>query len=86
MINLGSKSRKDPKEEIWDSLKRFLDKKELRHIKPASFTKGVFFLNVDSPSRMYQLNLKKEAMFEYLENKFKQTEIKDIRFRIGKIK
>lgn len=62
-------------------LKKYLTKKELRHIKFRSLRKGTLRLDVDSSSWLYYFNLRKEA---FLADLRKQSScIKDVRLYIG---
>jgi len=67
-----------------DVLKKVLTKKELGHIKINYFKKGVVYVNVDSSSWLYQMNLHKEALLSRV--KKDSSAVKDIRFSIGDIK
>ena len=62
-------------------LKKFLTKKELKHIKFHYFKKGVLNLNIDSSAWLYHLSLKKEDLLTRLGNK--NSSIRDICFRLG---
>lgn len=64
-------------------LKKFLTKKELKHIKFHYFKKGVLNLSVDSSSWLYQLSLQKRDLLAKLTQK--SGAIKDIRFRLGEV-
>lgn len=65
-------------------LKKVLTKKELGHIKVNYFKKGVVYVNVDSSSWLYQMNLHKERVLAKV--KKDSAGIKDIRFRLGELK
>ncbi|MEW6170590.1 MAG: DciA family protein [Candidatus Omnitrophota bacterium] len=83
---LSDSRKKDFKKELEGGLKKILEKEDLRHVKVTTFFHGILCINVDSPARAYKLNLKKERLTEYLNNNFGEGNLKDIRFRIGKIK
>jgi len=58
-------------------------KKELRHLKPAYFRKGIVAVTVDSSSWMYHLSLRKQELLRKLSAL--NPDVKDIRFVIGEI-
>lgn len=64
-------------------LKKFLTKKELRHIKFRYFRKGILGLNVGSSTWLYYFNLKKDELLTGLQ---KQSDsVKGVRFYIGEL-
>lgn len=86
ITRLSEKRKRDLKQEAQSALKKFLDKEETKHVKVATFFHGVLCISVDSPTRAYQLNFKKEKMLRYLDESLGSGTLKDIYFRIGKIK
>ena len=62
---------------------KVFDKKELRHIKPAYFRKGILAITVDSATWMYHLSMRKQEVLRRLVELSK--EVKDVRFVIGEI-
>ncbi|MDD5044110.1 MAG: hypothetical protein PHU91_00505 [Candidatus Omnitrophica bacterium] len=71
---LKDKKEDDPQE----NLKKFLTKKELKHIKLCNVKQGVATFNVDSSVWLYALSLKKQQLTDGLG-------LKDIRLRIGEV-
>jgi len=65
-------------------LKKFLTKRELKHIKFNYFKRGVVNISVDSSSWLYQLNLQKQDLLAKLCGQ--SNKIKDVRFRLGEVK
>lgn len=84
MQRIRTKSQGTGVDSISAILKKNLTKSELRHIKLNYFNKGVLYVNVDSSSWLYKINLQKRDLL----NKVNQSDIviKDIRFRIGDTK
>lgn len=81
MRALEGKKKASPLDNPQVLLERTLSAKELKHIKPHYFKKGILSINVDSSSWLYQFNLKKADLLAQLG---KQTaKIRDIRFRLG---
>ncbi len=66
---------------IW---KNVLNEKEDLHSKIFDFKADILFVNVDSPSWLYQMNLKKKKILECVQEEI--PEIKNIQFKIGKVK
>jgi len=58
-------------------------KKELQHIKPAYFRKGILAITVDSATWMYHLSMRKQEVLRKLAGLNK--DVKDVRFVIGEI-
>lgn len=77
------KSCRPPQSGPESLLKKFLTKKELRHIKFRYFKKGTLVLNVSSSSWLYYFNLKKDALLAGL--KKESGLIKELRFYIGEM-
>ena len=75
-----------PKEQalIQDRWGRIVDKKALGHTRLAGFKDGVLSVYVDSPVWLYEMNLKKTKIKEQLKQDV--PELKDVYFRVGKIK
>ena len=66
---------------IWCAV---LEKKELVHTHVAGLKEGTLFVDVDSPAWLYQMNVKKTKILRLLKEEI--PEIKNIRFKIGKVK
>ena|SRR3989338_441100 len=81
-----SSAQKSHQQVIYEILNSELDKKELRHIQPWDFKDKSLTLRVDSPARMYSLNLKKAKLLKVLQEKAGKDIISEIRLRIGPIK
>jgi hypothetical protein len=62
---------------------RVFAKKELSHVKPAYFRKGILAVTVDSATWLYHLSLRKQELIRKMAELSK--EVKDIRFVIGEI-
>lgn len=80
-----AEKKKDPGRDdphLW--LQKTLTKRELEHIKLNYFKRGILGINVDSSSRLYDLNLQKEKLLSRLTSL--SEAVKDIRFRLGEIK
>lgn len=63
-------------------LKKVFKKKDLLHVKFRYFKGGVLCIDVDSSVRLYELNLRKQALLDKLRAATK-TAIKDLRFCLG---
>ena len=63
---------------------KVFSKRELLHLEPAYFRKGILAITVDSATWLYHVSLRKQELLR----KFKElsTEVKDVRFVIGEIK
>lgn len=81
-----SSAQKSHQQVIYEILNAELDKKELRHIQPWDFKDKSLTLRVDSPARMYALNLKKAKLLKVLQEKAGKDIISEIRLRIGPVK
>ena len=81
-----SSAQKSQQQVIYEILNSELDKKELRHIQPWDFKDKALTLRVDSPARMYSLNLKKAKLLKVLQEKAGKDIISEIRLRIGPVK
>ena len=79
-------SQKNKQQVIYEILNSELDEKESRHIQPWDFKDKVLTLRVDSPGRMYLLNLKKAKLLKVLQEKAGKDIISEIRLRIGPVK
>ena len=80
------KTRKD-KAAATDPAQHFnkiFSKKELSHIEPAYFRKGILAVTVDSATWLYHLSLRKQELLRSMAEL--SREVKDIRFVIGEIK
>ncbi|MFA5410714.1 MAG: DciA family protein [Candidatus Omnitrophota bacterium] len=72
-----------PESDPGELLKKILTKKELGHIKVNYFKKGALYINVDSSTWLYHLNLRKEKILAKLRGNL--SGLKEIRFFIGEI-
>jgi hypothetical protein len=68
-------------QKIWQQT---LDVKTQKHVAIAGFDNGVLLVLVDSPTRLFQLNLQKKKILENI--KHEVPEIESIHLKIGKIK
>jgi hypothetical protein len=84
MRGLKKKKQGPASQEPEGLLKKFLTKRELRHIKFNYLKAGVLYLHVDSSAWLYQFNLQKEALMARIRQEL--PGIKNIRFRLGAIK
>ena len=75
VIRQLEKKKEDNPEE---KLKKYVTKKELRHIKLCNMKAGVMTINVDSSAWLYALSMKKRDLVNSLR-------LKDMRLRIGEI-
>ena len=66
---------------IWQGL---CDPKTSAHTAIAGLQQGQLTIHVDSPARLFHMNLHKRKLFEKIKNEI--PEISSINFRIGKIK
>lgn len=67
--------------QIWP---RVVEAKDLEHTRLVDYKKGDLLVNVDSPARAYQLNLKKTKIMAALKKEV--TDLKNIYFKVGKLK
>lgn len=81
-----SASKKDARQDVSNALLSLLDEEEKKHIKPQGLRGGVLTLHIDSPARMYALNLKKARLLKQLQERTEPRAVKDIRLRIGALK
>lgn len=81
-----SAPKKDARQEVCAALVSLLDEEEKKHIKPWNLESGVLTLHIDSPARMYALNLKKNRLLQQLRERIKPQAVKEIRLRIGALK
>lgn len=79
----GLKSKKRPQDDPASFLAAALPKKELPHVKFRYLRKGILGITVDSSSRLYHLNLKKQALLARIEKR--SAAVKDIRFYLGEM-
>jgi len=69
---------------IYEVFQKLLNSDELKHVRIVGENAGVLFVYVDSPTWLYQLNIKKNHFLNQIKKNIPQ--IKDIRFQIGQIK
>ncbi len=69
---------------ITEAWTRINDEKTKQHTEVTGFQKGVLRVSVDSPAWMFELNNRKQVLIKEL--KYNCTEVKDIRFKIGKVR
>jgi hypothetical protein len=81
-----SAPKKDPRQEVCGALVSLLDEEEKKHVKPWKLESGVLTLHIDSPARMFALNLKKARLLQQLRERIKPQAVKEIRLRIGALK
>ena len=65
---------------VWE---RVLKQQGLTHAKISGLKQGTLVVNIDSPARLYQFNLKRKNILESVSREI--PEIKKIYFKIGKI-
>ena len=80
-----SQGRGGQQEAVGSAIMSLLDGQEKQHARPGRLSKAVLTLYIDSPTRMYALNLKKARLLEKLRSEFGQDAVCDIRLRIGKV-
>ena len=56
------------------------------HTRPVSFKASTLTVNCDASEWLYELSTKKKEILKELSARFKWRKLKEIRFRIGKIK
>ena len=61
-----------------------LETKELKHTRLSGFKRGSLFVDVDSPAWLYQMNMRQAKILGKL--KEDNAEIKNINFRVGRVK
>lgn len=81
-----SAPKKDARQEVCGALVSLLDEEEKKHVKPWNLQSGILTLHIDSPARMYTLNLKKARLLQQLRERIKPQAVKEIRLRIGALK
>lgn len=79
-------SKKGARLEVCGALVSLLDEEEKKHIKPWNLQGGVLTLHIDSPARMYALNLKKARLLKQLQESTSPGAVKEIRLRIGALR
>ena len=86
LVELEAKS--DPKQKgIIDMWAGIVGRNFKNHSRPASIRNRVLFVNVDGSSWLYMLTLKRQAILNDMRKAgIACDKIKDIRFKIGKIK
>ena len=67
-------------QQVWDSL---ISEQEKKHAKIHDYHNGLLIIFVDSPAWLYQFNLKKEKLFNSIQNKI--SDLKKISFQVGKL-
>ena len=67
-------------ERLWQNV---VNPQELKHTRFVGIKEGKIFVNVDSSAWLYQMNIKKNRILERLKEEI--SEIKEIRFTLGKI-
>ena len=72
--------KQDDISRIWENI---LEEQKLSHAKITGLKDGILVVNVDSPARLYQFNLKKKKILDQMSRKV--PEIQKIFFKIGKI-
>ena len=66
---------------IWQNT---IDERTAQHSVLANFSDGILTVAVDSSSWLFQMNLQKKKILEQLQDEM--PEIKNIQFKIGKVK
>ncbi len=67
---------------VWEEI---CDEDTLAHTRPVSFSNGKLVVLVSDTTRLYQLSLRTEAIRTSVNEKTGRVEVKEIRFKIGKI-
>ena len=75
--------KKAKEQAVYNTLMSSLDKEEAVHIKPWNLYKKALTIYVDSPARMYSLNLKKNKLLKILQDKLSADIINEIHLKIG---
>lgn len=78
------KRQQNTKEEIEDLWLRCVKKTIAKHTRISFLKKGKLYINVENPAWLYELRIKKEALFKRI-SKLSKNKIKDISFRVGDI-
>jgi len=68
-------------ERIWQNI---LERSQLKHTILVGMKEGKLLVNVDSPAWLFEMKIKKRKILERLQSEI--PEIKNIYFRIGKVK
>ena len=76
--------RPDASKRIEHAWNKYTDEKEKKHTSLVSLSAGKLIVHVDSPAWLYQMNTKKKTLLERLQKEI--ATVKDISFRVGKIK
>jgi len=82
MQQWGARNKEQAQDDPRVLLGKIFTKKELSHVSIRDFSGGVFYLNVDSSTWLYHLNLKKEGILARL-RQVSGKAINDIRFNIS---
>jgi len=82
--DIGKKKRFS--EELKEAWEKAAGKKAAGHTRAVSLRKGRLAINVDDSGWLYDLTLKKKELLKKIEEKLKNKNIKEIRFRIGDVK
>ncbi len=75
----------DKKERITDAWYKTVRNKAGKHTRPASIKKKTLVVEVDSSTWLYELNLRKTEIINNIQKELKDTEIENIRFKMGDI-
>ncbi|MCM8778217.1 MAG: DUF721 domain-containing protein [Candidatus Omnitrophica bacterium] len=82
MHHLREKSKKEDIFKLW---KKAVGKRVAQHTKPVYFHSGVLVVNVDKTGWLYELNILKPFLFRKLKRFITNTNLKEIKFRIGEV-
>ena len=55
-----------------------------KHARPASFKRGILYIDVEDSNWLYYCSLKKEEIKEKIKEAFSENVITDIKFKVGK--
>lgn len=81
----GLKKAKGQSGDVGGALVKILDKRARAHIKPVAIKGKELVVNVDSSAWLYTLNNRKARLLGDLKESLGNSEIIDIRFRIGEV-
>ena len=81
--NIVGSSAPKKQEDISRIFDKVLKEQGLAHAKIAGLKEGTLVVNIDSPARLYQFNLKKKKILEEINRAI--PDIQKIYFKIGKI-
>ena len=80
-LSLNKPDDQNKIQRIWQNI---IDTRTAQHSVLSNFSDGLLTVVVDSSSRLFQMNLQKKKILEQLQDEIPQ--IKNIQFKIGKVK